>query len=74
MNFADLGIKYGRQTGNAIDYKLYLCKSTNLFIILVLICDESNGAIYFIIRGSNMAAKQEVVSITPYIYASRLIF
>ena len=36
--------------------------------------DEFNGTIYFMIRGSNMAAKQEVASITTYIYPSRLIF
>ena len=36
----------------------------------VLICDEFNGAIYFMIRGSNMATIQEVPSITTYMYAS----
>ena len=68
LDFADLGIKYGRQTGSAIDYKLYLYKSTNLFVIWVLICDEFNGAIYFIFRKSDIAAKQEVASITTYVY------
>ena len=36
--------------------------------------DKFNGIIYFMIRGCNMVAKQEVASITTYIYASRLIF
>ena len=35
--------------------------------------DEFNGTIYFMIQGSNMAAKQEVQSITIYIYPNRLI-
>ena len=43
--------------------------------MLVLICEEFNGTIYFIkIRRSTMAAKQEVASITTYIYAGRVIF
>ena len=36
--------------------------------------DEFNGTIYFMIRGSNMAAKQEAASIITYIYPNRLIF
>ena len=35
---------------------------------------EFNGIIYFLIRGSNIIAKQEVASITTYIYTSRLVF
>ena len=31
--FYDSGIQYGRQTESAIDYHLYLCKSTNPFVI-----------------------------------------
>ena len=74
MIFADLGVKYGCQTGSAIDYNLYLSKSTNHFSLQVLIPDDFNGTIYFLIRRSNMAAKQEVPSITTYIYPNRLIF
>ena len=33
----------------------------------VSICDKLIGVIYFIIRGSNMATKQEAPSITTYI-------
>ena len=36
----------------------------------VLICDEFNGAIYFMIRGSNKATIQDGPSITTYMYAS----
>ena len=36
--------------------------------------NEFNGAIYFMIRVSNMAAKQEMPSNTTYNYANRLIF
>ena len=36
--------------------------------------DEFNGTIYFMIRGSNMATKQEVASISTYSYPNRLIF
>ena len=73
MIFADLGVKCGRQTGSAIDYNLYLSKSTNHFSLYVLIRDDFNGTIYFLIRQSNMAARQEVPSITTYIYPNRLI-